>query len=106
MKTAFLVDFSIRTRVLVDIPDGTDPETVADSYSPLSDAVIRAAINKISADPRPYLEDNPEGVAVDTECPYPCGRDEEREKEADEWFAGADIRTMEISRPRGESTSP
>lgn len=95
MKTAYLVDFSIRTRIIVDIPEGMEPKDATLIENPVGSKILNKAIEKISQQPKLYLEDNLENIFVDEECPYPCGKEEEMDKSADGWFTQADFRTME-----------
>lgn len=73
-KKAFLVEFAPRTRVIVDVPDGFDPDNVnfvRESDSAAYDAIICAAREKISRDTVNYLcGDNVSELEDDIECPF------------------------------------
>lgn len=62
MKKAFLVDFSVRTRVIVDLDGKTKEE--------IDDAAIAAARQNILSDAGNYIiGDNCTGIEPDEECP-------------------------------------
>lgn len=73
-KKAFLVEFAPRTRVIVDVPDGFDPDNVnfvRESDRIAYDAIIRAAREKITLDAANYLYgDNLSEIVEDVECPF------------------------------------
>lgn len=73
-KRAFLVEFAPRTRVIVDVPDGFDPNNVnfvRESDKDAFDAIVRAARGKITLDAANYLDgDNLSEIVEDVECPF------------------------------------
>lgn len=73
-KKAFLVSFCPMTRVIVDVPEGFDPDNV-NFINPEDkknyDAIIAAARQKIDANLTDYLiGDNIDTLEEDLECPY------------------------------------
>ena len=73
-KKAFLVEFAPCTRVIVDVPDGFDPNNVnlvRESDKNAFDAIVRAARGKITLNAANYLDgDNLSEIVEDVECPF------------------------------------
>lgn len=73
-KKAFLVEFAPRTRVIVDVPDGFDPNNVnfvRESDKDAFDAIVRAARGKITLNVANYLDgDNLSEIVEDVDCPF------------------------------------
>lgn len=83
MKKAFLVTFSVRTRVVADVPEGFNPDDIDFSNKPQAvafDAMVAEARQHILSNPESYLcADNIEvgdGIVDDDECPYGTFDDE------------------------------
>ena len=83
MKKAFLVTFSVRTRVVAVVPEGFNPDDIDFSDKPQAvafDAIVEKARQNILSDPESYLcADNIEvgdGIVDDNECPYGTFDDE------------------------------
>lgn len=80
MKTAFLVDFTPRTRVVVDTPKGFSlnkhfNEMSKEEAEALNN-IIGKAIQQMLKNPADYIAvDNISNIEEDTECP--CGTFEE-----------------------------
>ena len=77
MKKAFLVTFSVRTRVVADVPEGFNPDEIDFSDKPQAvafDAIVAEARDHVLENPYGYLcPDNIEvgdGIVDDDECPY------------------------------------
>lgn len=77
MKKAFLVTFSVRTRVVADVPEGFNPDDIDFSDTPQAvafDALVAEARENVLLYPEGYLcGDNVEpgdGIIEDDECPY------------------------------------
>ena len=63
MKQAYIVGIVSRTRVVVDLPEGTDQEKI-------NEAAIAIAVQHILSDPVGYIDaDNCIEVDPDEECP-------------------------------------
>ena len=70
MKKAFLVDFSIRTRVIVDIDDNLEDKNPQTNDGLWGDIVDKAE-DKVGNNSWDYIcYDNVTEVIEDTECPY------------------------------------
>ena len=67
MKRAFLVNFSVTTRVVVDVPEDFD---VWDSDSKAFEDIVSEARDNILDRPFNYLYEENAEVREDTECPY------------------------------------
>lgn len=83
MKKAFLVTFSVRTRVVADVPEGFNPDVIDFSDKPQAvafDAIVAEARDHVLENPYDYLcPDNIEvgdGIVDDDECPYGTFDDE------------------------------
>ena len=73
-KKAYLVSFCPQTRIIVDVPEGFDPNNV-NFTNPEDrknfDAIIAAAREKMAANLADYLHgDNIDTLEEDFECPY------------------------------------
>lgn len=69
-KTALLVEFTPRTRIVVDIPDGQTLEDYLNDSNNF-DNVVKAARANMTKDIENYLfGDNIGNIEEDTECPY------------------------------------
>ena len=67
MKKAFLVTFTVTTRVEQDVPGDFNPE---DSYSKTFEFLMKDARNNILDEPYNYLHVENAEIVEDTECPY------------------------------------
>lgn len=75
MKTAFLVDFTPRTRVVVDVPEGFKLGEHANEMSKedlrAANEIISKAIKQMLTNPEDYISvDNISNIEEDTECPF------------------------------------
>lgn len=75
MKTAFLVDFDPRTRVVVEVPENFSLdkswEEMTEEERTAFDNIIETARRQILANPQEYLTgDNLCQIEEDTECPF------------------------------------
>ena len=71
-KVALLVDFSIRTRVIVDIPDHLVDRADDNAITRLqvAEAAKAKLEGRIAEGDSPFIPDNLEDIRFDTECPY------------------------------------
>ena len=68
-KKAFLVDFSVRTRVVVNLPERKKETTELNDND--VDIIASAARDKILSDAKDYIcPDNLTEINEDFECPY------------------------------------
>ena len=75
MKTAFLVDFNPRTRVVVEVPDNFSIdkswEKMTEEEHDAYDYIIQRAREQILMSAEEYLTgDNLSQIEEDTECPF------------------------------------
>ena len=74
MKQAFLVTFSVRTRVIADVPQGFDPNNVDFNDKPQAvafDAIVAEGRKHIMENPEGYLDgDNIDCIDFDDDMPY------------------------------------
>lgn len=68
-KVAFLVDYSIRTRVIVDIPDDVNPTEIKDN-DPVWEKIVETANEDVKTDPSVFCYDNVMQIEEDMECPF------------------------------------
>lgn len=71
MKKAYLVTYTVMTRVVADVSedfDCTDFNLMIDSHNRDYNKIVSEAFNHIDSDTKGYLTD-PE-IEEDTECPY------------------------------------
>lgn len=68
-KVAFLVDYSIRTRVIVDIPDNINPMDIKDC-DPIWDKIVATANENVKTNPSVFSHDNVVEIEEDMECPF------------------------------------
>lgn len=67
MKRAFIVEYNIRTRVVVDVPE----YYIADSFYRVDEEIIKAASDKIKSDVDAYIiGHNCVSIEDDIEEPY------------------------------------
>lgn len=71
MKKAYLVTYTVMTRVVADVSEDFDPNDInlmLDSHNRDYNNIVSEAFNHIDSDTKGYLVD-PE-IEEDTECPY------------------------------------
>lgn len=68
-KIAILATFSVRTRVVVDMPDDVEKEDFLDSQH-CADAVSRKGRENILSEPENYLMSENLELEEDIECPF------------------------------------
>jgi hypothetical protein len=73
MKKAYLVTFTTTTRVVVDIPEGFNPNNcnlVIKEHEEAYDSIIREARENILENPENYIYGDNAEIEEDIECPY------------------------------------
>ena len=76
-KQAFLVDYSIRTRVVVDIPDNIAPDS-DEWFNIISKEARRKADDFVKSGDSPFIGENVTEINPDSECPAGTFKDEEK----------------------------